>query len=405
MAPLLTQTGLERLAERALSSLSPALPHVRPLSGEPGRPDSRSEVRDPGRLSGYEAGARRGGAALPTEPSVPGREAALRPQRGRAGQGEPGQEHPAPQGSEQFAPGAREAGSGAAPGAGTMSTAAREIRVSRGPLPGRGGEKDPHRRPPEGLGQGAEGPYPTSESRGEWAQVAYPAPESRRPGAELLSSPELALRQETEEPGVPGTRSGEAARPAEPSVPGREAALRPQRGRAGQREPGQERPAPQGSEQFAPGAREAGGGVEKVGAAPGAGAMSTAAREIRVSRGPLPGRGGEPGEGKKPLRRPPEGRGQGAEGAYPALESRGAWAEAASSHSPESRRPGAELLPPPELALRQETEEPGVPGTRRGEAARPAETSVPGREAALRPQRGRAGQREPGQERPAPQGK
>ena len=403
MAPLLTQTGLERLAERALSSLSPALPHVRPLSGEPGRPDSRSEVRDPGRLSGYEAGARRGGAALPTEPSVPGREAALRPQRGRAGQGEPGQEHPAPQGSEQFAPGAREAGSGAAPGAGTMSTAAREIRVSRGPLPGRGGEKDPHRRPPEGLGQGAEGPYPTSESRGEWAQVAYPAPESRRPGAELLSSPELALRQETEEPGVPGTRSGEAARPAEPSVPGREAALRPQGGRAGQRGPGQEHPAPQGSEQFAPGAREAGGGVEKVGAAPGAGAMSTAAREIRVSRGPLPGRGGEPGEGKNPLRRPPEGLGQGAEGAYPALESRGAWAEVAYP-TLESRRQGAELLPPPELALRQETEEPGVPGTRRGEAARPAETSVPGREAALRPQRGRAGQREPGQERPAPQG-
>ena len=398
MAPLLTQTGLERLAERALSSLSPALPHVRPLSGEPGRPDSRSEVRDPGRLSGYEAGARRGGAALPTEPSVPGREAALRPQRGRAGQGEPGQEHPAPQGSEQFAPGAREAGSGAAPGAGTMSTAAREIRVSRGPLPGRGGEKDPHRRPPEGLGQGAEGPYPTSESRGEWAQVAYPAPESRRPGAELLSSPELALRQETEEPGVPGTRSGEAARPAETSVPGREAALRPQRGRAGQREPGQERPAPQGSEQFAPGAREAGGG-----AALGAGAMSIAAREIRVSQGPLPGRGGEPGEGKKPFRRPPEGRGQGAEGAYPALESRGEWAQAAHLF-PESRRPGAELLPPPELALCKEMEEPGVPRIRSGESARPAEQSVPGREAALRPQGGRAGQREPGQEHPAPQG-
>ena len=101
-------------------------------------------------------------------------------------------------------------------------------------------------------------------------------------------------------------------RPAEQSVPGREAALRPQGGRAGQREPGQERPAPQGSEQFAPGAREAGGG-----AALGAGAMSIAAREIRVSQGPLPGRGGEPGEGKKPFRRPPEGRGQGAKGRIP----------------------------------------------------------------------------------------
>ena len=87
MAPLLTQTGLERLAERALSSLSRPCPMSAPLSGEPAGRTPVRRVRDPGRLSGYEAGARRGGAALPTEPSVPGREAALRPQRGRAGQG------------------------------------------------------------------------------------------------------------------------------------------------------------------------------------------------------------------------------------------------------------------------------------------------------------------------------
>ena len=86
-----------------------------------------------------------------------------------------------------------------------------------------------------------------------------------------------------EEPGVPRIRSGESARPAEQSVPGREAALRPPRGRAGQREPGQEHPAPQGSEQLPPpGAREAGGGAERGGALSAFRPLTTSAREIRM---------------------------------------------------------------------------------------------------------------------------
>ena len=169
-----------------------------------------------------------------------------------------------------------------------MSIAAREIRVSQGPLPGRGGEpgegKKPFRRPPEDLGQGAEGAYPVLESRGEWAQAAHLFPESRRPGAELLPPPEswpCAKRwrsrafPEPEAGKLPAQRSSLSRGGRPPSAPRGGGPDRGSRGRSTLR--------PREVNSYhTPGAREAGGGAERGGALSAFRPLTTSAREIRM---------------------------------------------------------------------------------------------------------------------------